>query len=159
MPPTGDWAQNAGTCPDLKSKSRPIGTQDDAQPTEPPWPKQFICESLFHNLHTNKNNKNQKCQISLVTKKQYQAMEAALCFLISLPHSAQKIPLWTGFCFLIIILDCSHSIFCHNPISVETIIKTMCLLQGIPIGSHRQRKGESTGSQVSKELSSDKDQN
>lgn len=90
---------------------------------------------------------------------QYQAVEAALCFLISLPHSAQKIPLWTGFCFLIIILDCSHSIFCHNPVSVETIIKTVCLLQGIPIGSHRQRKGESTGSQVSKELSSDKDQN
>ena len=36
--PTGDLAHNLGTCPDLESNCRPLGSQAGAQPTEPHQP-------------------------------------------------------------------------------------------------------------------------
>lgn len=44
MPPNGNGACSLGMCPDLELNQRPLGVQDNAQPTEAHQPGPFYCK-------------------------------------------------------------------------------------------------------------------
>lgn len=123
-------------------------------------------ESLLHTLY--KQQQKPDATIALVTKKQNQIHGSAQPWESNsslLSHFTATLisedSFVDQFWFLIIILQFSHSIFCHNPESAKTIIKTM-FASGHP-GSQRQRKGDPEGASLQlpsqQRTSSDKDQN